>query len=470
MLLPRAGARHSDQALGTPYTPHMALDPMPSETTYVKTDGGYVAYQLAGRGTRDLLFTTSPIHNIDVMWERPSIAHFFGRLAGFGRIICYNPRGTGVASPSLPGSALQEWVDDARAVLDAVGVERAAIIGDTEGGPTAMMFAATYPERTSALVLVNTFARFLRDVDFPWGLPPEAVPRLVESFETYFGTGGMTEVLAPSSAGDADFRAWFGRYQRLSMSGPGVAASGYRAFLLEVDLRPILSTIRVPTLVLHRAGNRFVRVEHGRYLGRAIPGAKYVELPGEDALYFAGDVDGMVDEIEEFLTGAKAEAQADRVLATVLFTDLVESTKRAADMGDRKWRDLLDRHDEVVRRQLARFRGREVVTTGDGFLATFDGPARAINCAREIGSEVHRLGVDVRAGLHTGEVQLRGDDVSGIAVHLAARVMGLAAAGEVLASSTVKDLVVGSGIEFDDRGSHELKGVPGEWRLYAVKG
>ena len=439
------------------------------ETTYVKTESGYIAYQLVGRGERDLLFTTSPMHNIDVMWERPSIAHFFQRLATMGRLISYNPRGTGISGMTSSVTSLQDWVDDAKGVLDAVGVERSAIIGDTEGGPTAMMFAATYPERTSALVLVNTFARFLRDDDFPWGLPHENVPRLVESFENMFGTGAMVDVLAPSEAGSAEFREWYGRYQRLSMRGPGMAATGYRAFLLELDLRPILSTIRVPTLVLHRVGNRFVRVDHGRYLGRSIPGARYVELPGEDALYFAGESDAILDEIEEFLTGARAAPAADRVLATVLFTDVVDSTRRAADLGDRRWKDVLDRHDEVVRRQLARFRGREVVTTGDGFLATFDGPARAITCAREIGSEVHQLGIDVRAGLHTGEVQLRGDDVSGIAVHLAARVMGLAGPGEVLASSTVKDLVVGSGIEFDDRGAHELKGVPGEWRLYAVK-
>ena len=443
--------------------------PRVTETTFIKVENAYVAYQLAGDGPRDLIFTTSPIHNIHVMWEQPAIARYFGRLAGIGRLICYNPRGTGVSSPPSPGSSLQDWVDDMRGVMDAVGVERAAIIGDTEGGPTAMMFAATYPERTSALVLVNTFARFMRDADYPAGIPADSVPNLVEGFVLGFGTGSVVDVIAPSEAGDEGFRAWHARYQRLSMSGPGAAGSGYNAWLGDLDVRSILPSIRVPTLVLHRADNAFIRAGHGRYLGGAIPGAKYVELPGRDSVYFAGDFDVVLDEIEEFITGAKAEPEADRVLATVLFTDVVDSTKRAADLGDRKWKDVLDRHDEVVRRQLARFRGREVVTTGDGFLATFDGPARAINCAREIGSEVNHLGIDVRAGLHTGEIQLRGDDVSGIAVHLAARVMGTAGAGEVVVSSTVKDLVVGSGIEFDDRGAHELKGVPGEWRLYAVK-
>jgi class 3 adenylate cyclase len=444
--------------------------PRVSETAFAKGEGGaYIAYQLVGDGPRDLIFTTSPIHNIDVMWEQPAIARYFGRLAGIGRLICYNPRGTGVSSLPSPGSSLQEWVDDMRGVMDAVGVERAAIIGDTEGGPTAMMFAATYPERTSALVLVNTFPRFLRDSDYPAGIPADLVPKLVEGFEQGFGTGAVTDLLAPTGAADPDFRAWHARYQRLSMSGPGAAGLGYRAWLVDLDVRSILPSIRVPTLVLHHADNAFVRAGHGRYLGETIPGAKYVELPGRDIIYFAGDYDAVLDEIEEFLTGAKAEPEADRVLATVLFTDVVESTKRAADLGDRKWKEVLDRHDDVVRRQLARFRGREVITTGDGFLATFDGPARAINCARQIGSEVNHLGIDVRAGLHTGEIQLRGNDVSGIAVHLAARVMGTAGPGEVVVSSTVKDLVVGSGIEFDDRGSHELKGVPGEWRLYAVK-
>jgi class 3 adenylate cyclase/pimeloyl-ACP methyl ester carboxylesterase len=443
--------------------------PRVSETSYAKVEGAYLAYQIVGEGPRDLVFTTSPIHNIDVMWEQPSIARFFGRLAGIGRLICYNPRGTGVSSPMSPGTSLQEWMDDLRGVMDAVGVERAAIIGDTEGGPTAMMFAATYPERTSALVLINTFARFMRDVDYPAGLPAESIPKLVESFEQVYGTGAMVDVLAPSAAVDEEFRTWHARYQRLSMSGPGAAGTGYRAWLVDLDVRPILPSIRVPTLVLHRADNGFVRSGHGRFLADAIPGAKYVDLPGRDALYFVGDSEGILDEIEEFLTGARAEPEADRVLATILFTDVVGSTKLAADLGDRKWKEVLDRHDEVVRRQLARFRGREVITTGDGFLATFDGPARAINCARGIGSEVSHLGIDVRSGLHTGEVQLRGDDVSGIAVHLAARVMGTAGPGETIVSSTVKDLVVGSGIEFDDRGSHVLKGVPGEWHLYAAK-
>lgn len=441
-----------------------------SETAYAKTEDGYLAYQVLGEGP-DILFTTSPIHNIDVMWEQPSIARFFGRLAAFGRLVSYNPRGTGVSSPLPPGSSLQEWMDDVRRIMDAVGVQRATIIGDTEGGPTAMLFAATYPERTSALVLVNTFARFIRDVAYPWGIPPESVPRLTDSFEDMYGTGALTEVMAPSLAGDARFRQWFARYQRLSMAGPGIAGTGYRSYLLELDVRQILSTIRAPTLVLHRAENRFVRVGHGRYLGRAIPGATYVELAGGDALYYAGRSDEITDEIQAFLTGVRGEPDVDRVLATVLFTDLVASTERAAEVGDRRWRDILDGHDRITARHVDHFRGRLVKTMGDGVLATFDGPARAIRCARAVVEEMRRAhGVDVRSGLHTGEVELRGEDVGGLGVHIAARVMAEARPSEVLVSSTVKDLVVGSGIAFESRGEYPLKGVPGEWRLYAVVG
>ena len=438
------------------------------ETKYAATEGSYLAYQVVGEGP-DLLFTTSPIHNIDVMWEQPSIARFFGRLASFSRLICYNPRGTGVSSPISPGSSLQDWMDDTRRILDALGVERAAIIGDTEGGPTAMLFAATYPDRVSALVLVNTFARFLRDTDYPWGIPEEALPQLVAGFERLFGTGAMAETLAPSSAGDARFREWFARYQRLSMAGPGVAGEGYRGYLLNVDLRPILPTIRVPTLVLHRAENPFVRVGHGRYLGESIPGATYVELDGADPLYYSGKPDEITDEIRLFLTGVRDVPESDRILATILFTDIVGSTERAAAIGDRRWRDLLEAFYAVARVELERFRGRAIKTTGDGFLAAFDGPARAIHCARSISENARRLGVDLRAGLHTGECEVMGDDVGGIAVHIGARVAGLASAGEVLVSRTVTDLVAGSGIEFDGRGSHALKGVPGEWQLFAVK-
>ena len=443
---------------------------MRPQTRYAEADGGFLAYQTVGRGPPDLLFTTNPMHNIDVMWERPSIERFFTRLAVLGRLTVYNPRGTGVASPLPPEYSGQEWMDDARTVLDAVGVERATIIGDTEGAAAAMMFAATYPERTSALVLINAFARFLRDEDYPWGLPSGSLPQLIEAFKSTFGTGSHLDVLAPSAAGDAQLREWYGRYQRLGISGPGVAAEGYGRYLVHLDMRSILPAIQAPTLVLHRAQNRFVPVEHGRYLGRTIPGATYVELSGDEALYFAGDSDAITDEIRHFLTGVRDAPESDRVLATIMFTDMVASTEHAAAMGDSRWRETIDAHDLLVQGTIDHFRGRRIKTIGDGVLATFDGPARAIRCARTIEDEVRRrLGIDVRAGLHTGEVELRDDDIGGIAVALAARVMGEAGPGEVVVSSTVKDLVVGSGIEFDDRGEHQLKGVPGEWRLFAVK-
>jgi class 3 adenylate cyclase len=331
----------------------------------------------------------------------------------------------------------------------------------------AMLFAATYPERVSALILVNTAARHLRDVDYPWGLPADRMARFLQRMEELWGTGDLVDVTAPSVAHDPRFRRWYGRYERASM-GPSACATMY-ATQFERDLRGVLPTIRVPTLVLHRAGNRHLRVGHGRYLAEHIPGARYVELPGEDHLFFTGDTEAVLAEIEEFLTGARSPGEVDRVLATVLFTDIVGSTERAAALGDRAWRAVLDTHNGIVRRELDRHRGREVKTAGDGFLATFDGPARGIRCASAVRDEIRPLGIEIRAGLHTGECELMGDDVGGIAVHIGARVAGAAGAGEVLVSSTVKDLVAGSGIRFADRGLHVLKGVPGEWRLFTVE-
>jgi len=330
----------------------------------------------------------------------------------------------------------------------------------------AMLFAATYPERTSALILVSACARHLRDVDYPWGLPADRVPRVLQQIEELWGTGDRVGILAPSVAHDERFRRSFARYERLAMS-PRAAATVMAAYL-ERDLRGVLPTIRVPTLVLHRAGNRVARVGHGRYLAEHIRGAKYVELPGEDQLSYAGDTETMLGEIEEFLTGVRPVPESDRVLATVLFTDIVTSTERSAEVGDRRWRDLLDQHDTIIRRELERHRGRLVKNTGDGILATFDGPARAVRCAQAIATSVKSLGIDVRAGLHTGEVELRGEDVTGMGVNIAARVMDTAGPGEVVVSSTVKDLVAGSGLRFVDRGTHNLRGVPGEWRLFAV--
>jgi class 3 adenylate cyclase len=358
-------------------------------------------------------------------------------------------------------------MDDVQIVMDAARSERAALLGHADGGQMAMLFAATYPERVSALILVDSSARPLRDVDYPCGLPSDRVTPLVEWVETVWGTGGLADIMAPSVAHDERFRRWRARYERLAMS-PRAFTAMYTAHL-ETDLRGVLTSIGVPTLVLHRAGNRYVRVGHGRYLAEHIPGAKYVELPGEDHLFHLGNAEPMLVEIEEFLTGVRPVPDTDRVLATVLFTDIVGSTARAAALGDRAWRALLDTHNGILRRELERHRGREVKTTGDGFLATFDGPARAIRCACAIRDAVGPLGIEIRAGLHTGECELIGENVGGIAVHIAARVAARAGAGDVLVSSTLKDLVAGSGIRFVDRGPHVLKGVPGDWRLFIAE-
>jgi pimeloyl-ACP methyl ester carboxylesterase len=439
------------------------------ETRFARNKEGHVAYQVIGDGPRDLVFVPSWASNVDAMWEEPSLARFLRRLATFSRLICFDKRGTGVSDPvplaALP--TLEQWMEDICTVMDAAGSEQTMLLGDAEGGQMAMLFAATYPERVSALVLVNTAARHLRDADYPWGLPARSVPAFLDRMEERWGTGGVVDILAPSLAHDARFRRWYSRYERLALS-PHAAATMY-ATQFERDLRGVLPTIRVPTLVLHRAGNPHLAVEHGRYLAEHIPGAKYVELAGEDHYFHVGDTDGLLAEIEEFLTGVRPMAEFDRVLATVLFTDIVGSTEHAAVLGDRSWRALLDSHNGIVRRELNRHRGREVQTAGDGFLATFDGPARAIRCASTIRDEVLPLGIEIRAGLHTGECQLMGDDVGGIAVHIGARVAGEAGASEVLVSSTVKDLVAGSGIRFVDRGFRILKGVPGEWRLFAAE-
>jgi class 3 adenylate cyclase len=359
-------------------------------------------------------------------------------------------------------------MEDVRVVMDAAHSERAALVGCAEGGPMAMLFAATYPERTSALILVDTCARLLRDVEYPWGIPADRVSLFLDRLRELWGTGNFAPLLAPSVAHDARFRRWLARYERLAIA-PQAHIPMYAAYL-EWDVRAVLPSIRVPTLVLHRIGDRHIRVGHARYLAEHIPRAKYVELPGEDHLFFAGDGERMLAEIEAFLTGVRPMPEIDRVLATVLFTGIVGSTERAATLGDRAWRALLDTHHGVIRRELERHRGREVKTVGDGFLATFDGPARAILCACDIRDGLRPLGIEIRAGLHTGECELMDDDVRGVAVHIGARVAASAGPGEVIVSSTVKELVAGSGLRFIDRGTHVLQGVPGAWRLFAVDG
>ena len=435
-------------------------------TRYAKSGDLHIAYQVAGSGPTDLVYVPTWIGQIEVLMEEPTIAAFIERLTRFARVISFDRRGSGLSDPWVGPPTLEDQIDDVLAVMDAVGCERAAMMGVLEGGPLAMTFAASHPERTSALVLYSTFARTRWAPDYDWPPRDEERDERIEWLVGQWGQGGVTVGIAPSRAGDPAFREWAGKMERYAAS-PGTIRK-IMQFVGKTDVRHVLPTIRVPTLVMHRRDDGFLGVEHSRYIAQHIPGARYVELEGSDGLFSAGDSEAVLGEIEEFLTGARHEQEADRVLATVLFTDIVGSTGLAAEVGDSQWRSLLQRHDEVVRRELDRHRGRWVKSTGDGVLATFDGPARAVRAAGSISQAVRPLGLEVRGGLHTGEVEVIGDDVGGLAVHIGARVMSRAGPGEVLVSSTVKDLVVGSGISFEERGTHELKGVPGEWRLFAV--
>jgi class 3 adenylate cyclase len=434
------------------------------ETRYAKSGDVNIAYQVVGDGPRDLVLVPGWVSHLDLDWEEPRYAHFLRRLASFSRLIMFDKRGTGLSD--RPGGLpdLETRMDDVRAVMDTVGSERAALFGYSEGGPMCILFAATYPERTSALVVYGSYAkRRDPDADYPWAASWKERQAYADQVERDWGEEADLGTMAPN-ADDAMVRWWHARAR--ASASPGAA----KALVLmnsQIDVRSALSSIAVPTLVLHRTGDRDSRCDEGRYIAERISGARFVELEGDDHAPFL-DPDQIVDEVEQFLTGVRRGPESDRVLATVLFTDVVGSTERATELGDRAWRDLLERHHAVVRKELERFRGREVDTAGDGFLATFDGPARAIRCARAIRNGLRDVGLDVRAGLHTGECELLGDKVAGVAVHTGARVAAKAPAGEVLVSSTVKDLVAGSGIEFEERGTHVLKGIPGEWRLYAV--
>ena len=437
------------------------------ETLYARSKDGNVAYQVVGDGLQDMVFIPSWLNNIDAMWDEPSLAHFLRRLATFSRLLCFDKRGAGtsdtVSLAELP--TLEQWSDDIRTVMEAAGSKRAALLGLGAGGQMAMLFAATYPELTSALILVDSAARRLRDVDYPWGLPENRLPLRLERIEELWGTGDNLDFIAPSVAQDEGFRRRYARFERLAM-GPR-AARAILAAGWESDLRSVLPAIRVPTLVLHRTGDQFIRVDHGRYLAEHIRGARFVELPGDDHLFYVGETEAMLAEIQQFLTGMRTVPEIDRALATVLFTDIVASTKRNAELGDRAWRELISVHNDITRRELARYRGREIKFTGDGFLVTFDGPSRAIHSASAITHAIRALGIEIRAGLHIGEIKFTDNDIDGIAVHIGAWVLGKAGAGEIVVSSTVKDLVAGSGIQFIDRGVHVFKGV-GRWHLFAA--
>jgi class 3 adenylate cyclase len=439
------------------------------ETRYARSGEYSIAYQVVGEGDLDLVYVPGLASHLELFWEEPEYSRFLHRLASFSRLILMDRLGTGLSDrlPPNQASTYEQRMDDIRAVMDAVGSERAAVLGWSEGAPLCAMFAATYPQRASALVMYGGLPHLLRDDACPWGIPREMIEEWIENVPDTWGQDEeLLRLWAPSVAEIPGPRQWFARFCR-SAASPGAAAALMR-MLRDLDIRDILPSIRVPALIIHRTDDTLISVEHSRLLAERIPDAKLVELPGEDHLWWFGDQDAIVDEIEEFLTGARSVPESDRVLATVMFTDIVGSTERAAELGDSRWREVLESHESITRRELRRFRGTEVKTTGDGFLATFDGPARAIGCARAIADGVRPLGIEVRAGLHTGECEVMNGDVGGIAVHTGARVSDQAGAGEVLVSSTVRDLVAGSGIEFEDRGSHELKGVPGEWRLYAV--
>ncbi|MDP9332784.1 MAG: adenylate/guanylate cyclase domain-containing protein [Actinomycetota bacterium] len=440
------------------------------ETRYARTSrGDSIAFQVCGRGDLDVVYVPNWASPIDLIWDHPLPARFLTRLASFSRLILFDKRGSGssdhVSFDAL--ATLEDWTEDIATVMDAVGSERAALISVLGGCPIATFFAATYPDRVSALVLFNPTVRILADDDFA-GVAPDGLEDRLAPMRAIWGTDDVVGLFAPSMTGDEGFRTWLARFCRVG-NPPAMAIAVFRASLMS-DVRATLPLIQTPTLVLQRADAEVASSRtQGRFLAEHIAGARYIEVPGGDLIPYVGEASALLDEIEDFLAGDRPRVSTDRVLATVLFTDIVASTKHAVRVGDRKWTALLDAHDLLVSQELERYRGRKVNPTGDGMLATFDGPARAVRCAQAICSAVRALGIEVRAGLHTGEIELRENDIGGIAVHIGQRVSARAAPGEVLVTRTVTDLVAGAGLEFDDRGDHELPGVPGSWRLLAVK-
>ena len=436
------------------------------QTRYAKSGDVNIAYQVLGQGPPDLVLIPGWVSNIEIFWEEPAVVRFFTRLASFSRLILFDKRGTGLSDRVAEMPNLETRMDDVRAVLDTVGSERAALFGYSEGGVLCALFAATYPNRASALIMHGSYARLTAAPDYPWGLNEQERSAFVDQAVREWGAPIGIDMRAPSMATDERFRQWWARFLRLSASPAAFATLSHMN--AQMDIRQVLPAIRVPTLILHSVNDRNLDVRGSRYLAERIPGAKLVELSGPDHVPWLSDADIVVDEVEEFLTGARHAPEPERVLATVMFTDIVGASERAAGLGDRRWHDLLDSHHALIRRQLNHFRGREIDTAGDGFLATFDGPARAVRCASTISDGVRSLGIEVRAGLHTGECEMMGDKLAGIAVHIGSRVAALARPGEVLVSSTVKDLVAGSGLSFQDRGIQSLKGIPGEWRVFRV--
>ena len=434
-------------------------------TRYARNGDVSIAFQVFGEGPRDLIFVPSWVSQIELVWEQPRFVRLIERLASFSRVILFDRRGSGLSDRVEPGP-LEAQVDDVRAVMRAAGSRRAVVWAETEGTAMAALFAASHPDLVSALALFSPIPRVVAAPDWSWGSDPAVRGQWVHDVRTRWGDGSYITFIAPSLAGDDDFRRWAGKLERYSVS-PGAVSTALNQ-MGENDVREVLPLICVPTLVVRRRNEALLDERHARYIVDHVDDAQYVELPGSDALVLAGDTRELVDALEEFITGTRRSYSLERVLATVLFTDIVGSTRRAVELGDSRWRELLAEHYAIVRSQLARYGGREVKTMGDGFLATFDGPARAVRCAIAIADASREAGVDIRAGLHTGECDFTGNDVGGIAVHIASRVLGHAGVGEVVVSRTVVDLVAGSQLAFEDRGAHELKGVPGSWQLYAA--
>jgi class 3 adenylate cyclase len=436
-------------------------------TQYTSLGEDRIAYQVFGEGPVDLVFASSSGECVDIRWEVPGYGDLLRRLASLSRVIMFDRRGTGSSDPasgdSLP--SWERWADETQVVMDAVGSERAVIFGHVEAGATAILFAGVHADRTRALILFHAAARYLVGPDYPWGATPETLDRIADSIADGWGTDRMP-AFSPDATRDPGFHRWLLRMQRLTMS-PKEAAVHFR-WLFHTDVREMLPSVRTPTLVLHREGYKWTSPEHGRYIADRVPEARFAMVPGSDASWFTAPTAETMHYIGEFLTGLSAVVEPDRALAAILFTDIVGSTERAAALGDREWRNLIGTHDLVVRTIVEQHRGRLIRTTGDGMLATFDGPGRAIHCAAALRDALRALGLEIRAGLHTGEIEFTGNDIAGIGVHIAARVLDKASAGQLLTSAAVPMLVAGSGIEFDDRGEHDLKGVPGTWRLFSV--
>ena len=439
------------------------------ETQYTLSDGNHIAYQVVDGADRDILYVARPTTPIDLLWDDPVVARGLRRLRACGRLILCDLRGLGASdlidTTRLP--AMQAWMDDIGAVLDAADSKQATLIAASEAALPAMLFAATNPDRTTGLVLINAFARFLRGPETPFGLPPESAERYIQLYREYSGRGALVDLLSPARASEPGFRRWSMRTQRLG-AGPGTVSAIYEVFM-RTDVSGVLSSIRVPTLVVHREDDRHVRAGHARFLADRIPGARLVMLPGADNEWFSGEIEPLFDEIEQFVTGIRQARRSDRVLATILFTDIVGSSERAATLGDATWKGVRDAHQELLRSHIQGFGGKLIETAGDSALATFTGPARAIYCACGIRDAVTSLGLSVRAGLHTGEIEMMDEGIGGLAVHIGARVAALADADEVLVSAAVPPLVVGSAIRFTPRGTHKLKGIPDEWAIFSVK-